>query len=84
MKQQTYSSYNTLVSVLFRVNIRYGFLKNFVSSVLHFHFAAERLTVSPITSAQSSILKVVKSWLNLPQNCTPGTVFHPDVLNLPL
>jgi len=25
----------------------------------------------------------VKSWLNLPRNCTPGTVFHPDVLNLP-
>jgi len=28
-------------------------------------------------------IKFVKSWLNLPRNCTPGTVFHPDVLNLP-
>ena len=58
-------------------------LKNFVSSVLHFHFAVERLTVSSISSGQPSILKFGKSWLNLPQNCTPGTVFHPDVLNLP-
>ena len=48
-----------------------------MSSVLHFHLAAERLTVSSITSTQSSILKFVKSW------CTPGAVFHPDVLNLP-
>ena len=30
-----------------------------------------------------SVLKFVKSWLNLPCNCTPGTIFHPDVLNLP-
>ena len=26
----------------------------------------------------------MKSWLSLPCNCTPGTVFHSDVLNLPL
>ena len=25
----------------------------------------------------------VKQWLNLPRNCTPATVFHPDVLDLP-
>ena len=58
-------------------------LKNFVTSVLHFHLAVDRLTVSSISSAQSSVLKFVKSWLNLPRNCTPGTVFHPDELNLP-
>ena len=57
--------------------------KNFVSSVLHFHLAVERLTMSSIISAQSSVLKFVKNWLNLPRNCTPGTVFHPDVLDLP-
>ena len=27
--------------------------------------------------------KSVNSWLNLHRNCTPGTVFHPGVLNLP-
>ena len=54
-----------------------------MSSVLHFHLDVERLTVSSITLTQSSILKFVKSWLNLSRNCTPGTVFHPDVLNLP-
>ena len=58
-------------------------LKNFVTSVLHFHIAVERLTVSSIQSAQSSVLRFVKQWLNLPHNCTPGTVFHPDVLDLP-
>ena len=52
--------------------------------MIMFHLAVERLTVSSITSTQSSILKFVKSWLNLPRNSTPGTVFHPDVLNLPL
>ena len=39
--------------------------------------------MSSIQSAQSSVLRFVKQWLNLPRNCTPGTVFHPDVLNLP-
>ena len=29
------------------------------------------------------MLKFVKRWLNLPQNCIPGTVFHPSVLDLP-
>ncbi|XP_065903961.1 uncharacterized protein [Dysidea avara] len=58
-------------------------LKNFVSSVLHFYFAVERFTVSSITPAHSSILKFMKSWLNFPRNCNPGTVFHLDVLNLP-
>ena len=58
-------------------------LKNFVSSVLHFHLAVEGLTASSIISAQSSVLKFVKNWFNLPRNCTPGTVFHPDVLDLP-
>jgi len=57
--------------------------KNFVTSVLHFHTAVERLTVSSVQSAQSSVLKFVKRWLNLSHNCTPETVFHPDVLNLP-
>ena len=57
--------------------------ENFVTSVLHFHLAVERLTVTSISSAQLSVLKFVKSWLNLPRNCTPGTVFHSDVLNLP-
>ena len=36
-----------------------------------------------IRSTQSSVLKFVKKWLNLPHNCTPTTVFHPDVLDLP-
>ena len=39
--------------------------------------------MSSIQSAQSSVLRFVKKWLNLPRNCTPGTVFHPDILNLP-
>ena len=25
----------------------------------------------------------MKQWLNVPHHCTPGTVFHPDVLDLP-
>ena len=29
------------------------------------------------------MLKFMKQWLNLPHNCTPATVFHPDVLDLP-
>ena len=58
-------------------------LKNFVTSVLHFHIAVERLSTSSTASFQSLILKSVKRWLNLPRNCTPGTVFHPDVLDLP-
>jgi len=29
------------------------------------------------------MLRFVKRWLNLPCNCTPGTVFHSDVLDLP-
>ena len=39
--------------------------------------------MSSIQSAQSSVLKFVKRWLNLPHNCAPGTAFHPDVLDLP-
>ena len=39
--------------------------------------------MSSIQSARSSVLKFVKQWLNLPRNCTPGTVFHPDALDLP-
>ena len=34
-----------------------------------------------VTITQSIFMN--KKWLNLPRNCTPGTVFHPDVLNLP-
>ena len=36
-------------------------LKNFVTSVLHFHLAVERLTVTSVSSAQSSMLKFVES-----------------------
>ena len=57
-------------------------LKNFVTSVLHFHIVVERLTVSSVQSAQSPALRFVKQCLNLPCNCTPGTAFHPDVLDL--
>ena len=39
--------------------------------------------MSSIQLVQSSVLKFVQRWLNLPRNCTPGTVFHPDVLDLP-
>ena len=39
--------------------------------------------MTSIRSTQSSLLKFVKWWLNLPSNCTPGTIFHPDVLDLP-
>ena len=39
--------------------------------------------MSSIQSAQSSVLRFVKQWLYLPSNCTPGTVFYPDVLDLP-
>jgi len=51
--------------------------------LLHFHLDVERITVLSINLAQSSVLKYEKSWLNLPRNCNPGTVFHPGVLNLP-
>jgi len=40
----------------------------------------ERLSLTSIQASQSSLLKFVKKWLNLP---TPATVFHPDVLDLP-
>ena len=43
----------------------------------------ERLSLGSIQTSQSSLLKFVKKWLNLPRNCTPATVFHPDVLDLP-
>ena len=38
--------------------------------------------MSSIKSTQSTLLKFVKRWLNLPRNCTPGTIFHPSVLDL--
>ena len=58
-------------------------LKNFVTSVLHFHTAVERLSLTSVRASQASLLKFVKKWLNLPRNCTPATVFHPDILDLP-
>ena len=51
-----------------------------MTTVLHFHIAMEKFTVTSIQSAQSSVLKFVKRWLNLPRK---GTVSHPDVLDLP-
>ena len=83
MKQQILQFLQCIDNCSIRGEHKIWILKNFVSSVLHFHLAVERFTVSSITSTQSLILKFVKSWLNLPRNCTPGTVFHPDVLNLP-
>ena len=38
--------------------------------------------ISGIIGRCLSVLRFVKQWLNLPCNCTPGTVFHPDVLDL--
>ena len=43
----------------------------------------ERLSITSIQASQSSVLKFVKQWLNLPCNCKSATVFHPDVLDLP-
>jgi len=83
MKQQIIQFLQRIDKCSIHGEYKIWILKNFVSSVLHFHLAVERLTVTSINSAQSSMLKFVKSWLNLPRNCTPGTVFHPDVLNLP-
>ena len=36
--------------------------------------------MTSIQSTQSSMLKFMKQWA---RNCTPATVFHPDVLDLP-
>ena len=83
MKPQILQFLQSIDKCSVRGEYKIWILKNFVSSVLHFHLAVERLTVSSIISAQSSVLKFVKNWLNLPRNCTPGTVFHPDVLDLP-
>ena len=83
MKQQILQFLQSIDKCSVRGEYKICILKNFVSSVLHFHLAVERLTVSSIISAQSSVLKFVKNWLNLPRNCTPGTVFLPDVLDLP-
>ena len=55
-----------------------GFEKLCVFCV-QFRLAVERLTVSFITSTQSSVLKFVKSWLNLPKTATLE-LFHLDVL----
>ena len=38
------------------------------------------LVLSPVRETTDAF---VKQWLNLPRNCTPATVFHPDVLDLP-
>ena len=52
-----------------------------MTSVLHFHSGK---TIYDIYSGLSVInVKIVKQWLNLPCNCTPATVFHPNVLDLP-
>jgi len=83
IKQQVLLYLQRIDNCSIRGEYKVWILKNFVTSVLHFHTAVERLTISSIQSAQSSVLKFVKRWLNLPRNCTPGTVFHPDVLDLP-
>ena len=83
IKQQILLYLQRIDNCSIRGEYKVWILKNFVTSVLHFHIAVERLTMSSIQSAQSSVLRFVKQWLNLPRNCTPGTVFHSDVLNLP-
>jgi len=82
MKQQIKQFLQRIDNCSVRGEYKIWILKNFVTSVLHLHAAVERLIVSSISSAQSSMLKYVKSWLNLPHNCTAGTVFHSDLINL--
>jgi len=57
--------------------------EEFCNFCFYFHTAVERLSLTSIQASQSSLLKFVKKWLNLPCNCTPAAVFHPDVLDLP-
>jgi len=83
MKQKILSYLQNIDNCSIRGEYTVWILKNFLTSILHFHIAVERLSVSTITAAQSSILKFVKRWLSLTCNCMPGTVFHPGVLDLP-
>ena len=83
MKQQILMHLKCIDDCIIRGEYKVWILKNFVASVLHFHTVVERLSLVSIQTSQSSLLKFVKKWLNLPRNCTPATVFHPDVLDLP-
>ena len=42
------------------------------------------LTKQTVATIQKKVTKYIKRWLNLPRCCTLATIFHPDVLNLPL
>jgi len=79
-KQQILTYLQHINDCSIRGGYKVWILKNFVTSVLHFHTAVERLSIK---ASQSSVLNFVKQWLNLPCNCTPAMVFHPDVLGLP-
>jgi len=83
VKQQVLSYLQHIDNCSIRGEYSVWILKNFVTSVLFFHTAVERLTMTFIQSAQSFVLKFVKRLLNLPCNCTLGTVFHPDVSDFP-
>ena len=58
MKQQILQFLQSIDKCSVRGEYKIWILKNFVSSVLHFHLAVERLTMSSIISAQSSVLKL--------------------------
>ena len=83
MKQQILTYLQRIDDCTIKGEYKVWILKNFVTSVLHFHTAVERLSLTSIQASQSSMVKFVKRWLNLPRNCTSATVFHLDVLDLP-
>jgi len=58
--KQQYAALQHIDNCSIRGECKVWILKNFVTSVLHFHTAVKRFTVSSIQSAQSSVLKFVK------------------------
>ena len=85
MKQQILQFLQSIDKCSVRGEYKIWILKNFVSSVLHFHLAVERLTVPSIISAQSSVLKFVKNWLvEPPQKLYSWNCFPPGCVGSPL
>ena len=73
LNEKSYTSLSEFIRAQFVKNTRYGFWKTLWC--IAFYLAVERLTVTTIQSAQSSMLKFIKSWLNPPRNCTPWYCF---------
>ena len=57
--------------------------KNYLAPSLHFQLMVDLLKKESVRKIQQKATKFHKSWLNLPKCCTPASIFHPDVLNLP-